>query len=363
MDSSSTSNEGGADGVGSEPIGLAKLLEGGRGMVLDGALATYLEAMGEGMSLCASHDRLGGRHVHDRATQNADPARADISSALWNASLLGTNPAAIQQAHASYYQAGAQIATTASYQAAIPGLTKHLSLSEAEATAYVKKSVHLARSAAASLPQAPRLLVAGSVGPYGAYLANGSEYTGAYTLSEREYHAFHLGRMRALVSAGADLLAIETIPSLSETLALASLLTTHFPRVPALFAFTVSTPTTLSDGTPLSTVLAALEPLPQVLAVGVNCVSPELALQALREMRALTRKPLVVYANSGETWDAQARGWEGEKAGGVELREWVGEAWRAGARVIGGCCRTGPAEVRVMAEVVGEMNAKVEGAA
>lgn len=173
-------------------------------------------------------------------------------------------------------------------------------------------------------------------------------------MTQGEYRSFHRGRIAALLDAGADVLAIETIPSYPEAAALAALLDAEFPAVEAWFAFTLSPedPTRLPDGTRLAAVVALLEEHPNVVALGVNCVPPELALGGLREMRKGTGKPLVVYANSGEKWDAGKRDWEGEKAGGGELAAWVREAWEAGARIIGGCCRTGPEDVAVIAETL-----------
>ncbi|KAL5384742.1 hypothetical protein DPSP01_005179 [Paraphaeosphaeria sporulosa] len=321
---------------------LSRLLAGGKGVVLDGALATYLETLG-----------------------------ADISSALWSASLLYTNPSLIQQTHATYFTHGARIATTASYQASLPGLTKHLSAtpSDSDAAALVATSVVLAQkardeylSSAGNSLEDGDLLIAGSVGPYGAFLADGSEYTGAYSSSvtSDEYHSFHRGRIAALLSAGADVLAIETIPSYPEAAALLSLLASEFPVAEAWFAFTLhaADPTRLPDGTPLADVVALLDGAPNVVAVGVNCVAPEHALAGLREMRRGTRKPLVVYANSGEKWDAAKRDWEGERAGGGELAGWVREAWEAGARIVGGCCRTGPEDMAVVAGTLRELEAE-----
>jgi S-methylmethionine-dependent homocysteine/selenocysteine methylase len=218
--------------------------------------------------------------------------------------------------------------------------------------------VHLAQDARneVSTPAKGPLLIAGSVGPYGAYLANGSEYTGAYTLSPDEFKAFHRGRITALLDAGADILACETLPSYAETMALAQMLDAEFPTTESFFAFTLSSPAALPDGTPLSTLIPALERYANIVAVGVNCVSPELALEGLKEIAKFTRKPLVVYPNSGERWDAGARQWGGRKSEGGELVRWVEEVWAVGGRVVGGCCRTGPDEIGVIGGVVGGKN-------
>lgn len=204
-------------------------------------------------------------------------------------------------------------------------------------------------------PEQKNLLIAGSVGPYGAFLANGSEYTGSYALTTQEYKDFHRGRILALVDAGVDVLAIETIPSYTEAQALLQLLELEFRDVEAWFAFTLlpSDATRLADGTPVAKAAALFERHNNVVAVGVNCVPPELALEGLKEMHKVTQKPLIVYANSGEKWDAQKRDWEGERSGGGELASWVREAWGAGARIIGGCCRTGPEDMAVVAETLG----------
>ncbi|KAJ4348330.1 AdoMet-homocysteine methyltransferase [Didymosphaeria variabile] len=331
----------GVRGVEDKAVKLSTLLAEGKGVVLDGALATYLETLG-----------------------------ADISSALWSASLLRTNPSLIQQTHATYFSHASQIATTSSYQASLPGLIEHLSITESEAVELVRESVLLAQRARDDYLSSTklhvehahgakdRLLVAGSVGPYGAYLADGSEYTGSYTLTSSQYQYFHRGRIAALVDAGVHVLAIETIPNFVETRALLDLLQTEFPHIEAWFAFTLqpSDATRIADGTPVADVVALLQGYDNAVAVGVNCVAPELALAGLREMRKGTGKPLIVYANSGEKWDAKKRDWKGGKPGGGELAVWVRDAWDAGARIIGGCCRTGPEDMANVAQTLGELS-------
>ncbi|KAF2001056.1 homocysteine S-methyltransferase [Amniculicola lignicola CBS 123094] len=317
---------------------LSKLLLTGNPIILDGALATHLETLG-----------------------------ADISTSLWSARLLLTNPSLIHSTHLSYFQSGAQIATTASYQASIPGLTTHLKCTEPEALSLIAKSVTLASTARSeylsSLPPAlqqqnkDELLVAGSIGPYGAYLANGSEYTGAYSSSTSlpSFKAFHRQRIAAVLSAGADCLALETIPSYPETAALVQLLADEFPRAEAWIAFTLKDEECISDGTALSEVCALVDKSPQILAVGVNCLEQGLALSAVRRLKSLTCKPLVVYPNSGEEWDAAGRVWKGDRKEGERLREQTVEYWKAGARIVGGCCRMGPEDIRVVAETLREV--------
>lgn len=273
----------------------------------------------------------------------------------------------IQQTHQAYFAHQAHIATTVSYQASIPGLTKHLAITHHQAAKLVQETVlvaqkarqHYLSSKTAKQGEEQALLIAGGVGPYGAYLADGSEYTGSYKLTQDQYCDFHRGRIAALIASGVQLLAIETIPNLDETKALATLLHAEFPDTEAWFSFTLQSPTRLSDGTPIQTALSVLEPYDKVVAVGVNCVPPKLALDGLKEMRKRTQKPLIVYANSGEEWDAAKRDWKGEKSQAGELKQWVKDVWDTGARVIGGCCRTGPEDIAVIAETIKELNSSV----
>lgn len=291
------------------------------GLVLDGAMATELEARG-----------------------------CDLTDALWSAKVLIENPELIYQVHYDYFSAGAQVAITASYQATPQGFAKR-GLTEPEALALIARSVTLAAQArsdylARHLQSGP-LLIAGSVGPYGAFLADGSEYRGNYALPEQEMLAFHRPRIRALVEAGADILACETLPSFAETQALVALLQ-EFPQMPAWFSFTLRDQQHLSDGTPLSEVVALLDSVPQAVALGINCIALEQVTAALKTLCALTAKPLVVYPNSGEQYDAESKTWHSEGAH-CTLSDNLAEWQASGARLIGGCCRTTPADITAIA--------------
>lgn len=300
-------------------------------IILDGGLATHLETLG-----------------------------ADLSGALWSASLLTTNPSLITRTHRDFYTAGAQIAITTTYQASVPGLIKHLNISESEAKALIVKSVQVAREerdahlSKQEIGNGKELWVAGSVGPYGAFLADGSEYRGDYQVSTEQYWNFHRGRIEALLERETcvDVLAVETIPSFSETRALVELLAREFPDAIAWFAFTLRDEEHISDGTPLRDVVGVLEGSEQVVAIGVNCVPEGMALGALKALKELTTKPLIVYPNSGETWNAEQRKWEGDKNGGDRLAERAKEWWSAGAKLIGGCCRTTPEDIRIIANTL-----------
>lgn len=309
-------------------------------VILDGALATYLETLG-----------------------------ADISGALWSADILLQNPSLIKQTHLDYYRAGAQVAITASYQASLAGLKKHLNLNEEQGKDVVRKSVKLAQEARDEWVEEHakgrisseishirnRLFVAGSVGPYGAFLADGSEYRGDYHLSQEDMKSFHRGRIQALVDAGVDVLACETIPSLSETEALLELLQQEFSNTEAWFTFTLRDADHISDGTPLSHIASLFDASPNVIAVGFNCTPDDVALEALQALRPLQQGKgwkMIVYPNSGEQWNAAAREWEGNRTEGGLLKAKTRQWADAGAVLVGGCCRTTPEDIGVMRDVL-----------
>jgi homocysteine S-methyltransferase len=250
----------------------------------------------------------------------------DLSDELWSARLLRDEPSAIAAVHRAYVAAGADCVITASYQATIESLGKEL----------LRLSVKLAREAG------PKL-VAASVGPYGAARADGSEYTGDYDLDEQGLAEWHRERLRVLDASGADLLACETLPSFAEARALAAL-----PRkTPAWFSFTCRDGEHVSDGTPIVECARHLDAAPGVAAIGVNCTPPRHVVPLVERLRSVTAKPIVVYPNSGERWDAAMRCWTGTR----DPEEFAAAAlrWRnAGATLLGGCCRTGPLHVKAM---------------
>lgn len=297
---------------------LIALLEAQPFIVLDGAMATELEARG-----------------------------CYLADSLWSAKVLVENPELIREVHLDYFRAGAQVAITASYQATAAGFAAR-GYDEAQSRALIGKSVELARKAReaylAENPQAGTLLVAGSVGPYGAYLADGSEYRGDYVRSAAEFSEFHRSRVEALLDAGADLLACETLPSFAEIKALADLLT-NYPRAKAWFSFTLRDSEHLSDGTPLREVVATLANNPQIVALGINCIALENTTAALEHLHTLTALPLVVYPNSGEHYDAVSKTWHHHGEACETLAGYLPQWVAAGAKLIGGCCRTTPKDI------------------
>ena len=285
----------------------------------------------------------------------------DLSDDLWSARVLLDAPDAVERVHAEYYRAGADIAITASYQASYDGFAAR-GLDAAATTAVLRRSVALAQSARGRVrleqPGMTRdLLVAASVGPYGAVLHDGSEYRGDYALGESALVDFHRARFNVLADAGADLLACETIPSRSEAAALVRLLSER-ADARAWITFSCRDGRHTAAGDAIAECARWLDGVPQVVGVGVNCVAPEWVESLIGEIRTGTDKPVVVYPNSGETWDAAARCWRGEAD---RFTTYVSRWLLAGARGIGGCCRTTPDDIRkVRAEVdaFGERSAR-----
>ncbi|MFJ5302547.1 homocysteine S-methyltransferase [Streptomyces sp. NPDC088350] len=262
----------------------------------------------------------------------------DLSDELWSARLLADRPEAITEAHLAYFEAGANIAITSSYQATFEGFAKR-GISRERGAELLTLSVELAREAArqalAEGVTGP-LWVAASVGPYGAMLADGSEYRGRYGLTVGELERFHRPRVEVLAAARPDVLALETVPDSDEADAL--LRAVRGLGVPAWLSYSIAGDRTRA-GQPLEEAFALAADADEIIAVGVNCCAPEDVDAAVGTAARVTGKPVVVYPNSGETWDAGARAWTGRSTFTAEQVE----GWRAsGARLIGGCCRVGP---------------------
>jgi homocysteine S-methyltransferase len=288
-----------------------------------------------------------GTVVLDGGLSNALEARGhDLSSDLWTARLLRDDPAEIVAVHRAYFAAGARVATTASYQASVPGLVA-AGLSRREAERLIASSVRLAQEArdeAAAHTDAP-LFVAASVGPYGAAQADGSEYTGHYGCTAAQLRDFHGPRLELLADAGPDLLAVETIPDADEAEVLVPLLDEI--GMPAWFSFSVAEAATRA-GQPLASAYEVLDGSTTIRAAGVNCSAPAEVPIALRTAVAVTGLPGVAYPNRGEAWDNATHSWAG--AGSFDPREVRG--WLdAGAQLVGGCCRVGADDVAAIAAV------------
>lgn len=275
-----------------------------RPVVLDGGLATELERRGH-----------------------------DLSSALWSARLLRDDPQAVVDVHRVFVAAGAEVVTSASYQASFEGLGQ-------DTEPLLRRSVELARDSGARW-------VAASVGPYGAMLADGSEYRGDYGLSVAKLREWHRPRLEVLADAGADVLAVETIPCLAEVEALCAELDRL--SVPAWLSISCSGTATRA-GEPAGEAFAMAGSCAAVVAVGVNCTAPADVAGLLRLAGSRTTKPGLAYPNSGEGWDAERREWTGEPGfATADVRAWLD----AGARLVGGCCRVRPEDI---ADVAAELS-------
>jgi homocysteine S-methyltransferase len=286
--------------------------------------------------------------VLDGGMSNALAARGnDVSGALWTARLLREAPQEVAAVHRAYFAAGARVATTASYQASVDGFVE-AGAARAEAQLLIRSSVTLAREVHDELAgDGVQRWVAASVGPYGAALADGSEYRGRYGVSRARLREFHLPRLELLVSAGPDLLAVETVPDVDEAEVLVELLDEI--GVPAWVTFSCNGTRTRA-GQPLTEAFEVATGGRTVFATGVNCCAPADVLPALEVAAATTELPTVAYPNGGATWDASARRW----AGGASYDPADGPKWvAAGARYVGGCCEVGPVEIAALARALG----------
>lgn len=277
-----------------------------------------------------------------------ESAGHDLSDELWSARLLAERPEAITEAHLAYFEAGANVAITSSYQATFEGFAKR-GIDRQEAARLLALSVELAQEAARQARDKgvrQPLWVAASVGPYGAMLADGSEYRGRYGLTVGELERFHRPRLEVLAAAGPDVLALETVPDAEEAEAL--LRAVRGLGVPAWLSYSIAGDRTRA-GQPLEEAFAPAAEADEVIAVGVNCCAPEDVEGAVATAARVTGKPVVVYPNSGEAWDAEARAWNGRSTFAPEQVL----AWRdSGARLIGGCCRVGPDAVASIARTL-----------
>jgi homocysteine S-methyltransferase len=286
---------------------LSDRLAGGSPVLIDGGLSTALEDLGH-----------------------------DLSDALWSARLLADDPDGLVEAHRRFVEAGAEILISASYQASIPGLMAR-GYSADRAEALIRLSTELARRAADG-----RAMVAASVGPYGAFLADGSEYSGDYRMTVDELTRWHSRRFELLVESEPDLLAVETIPGVLEARALAPLLAAS--DIEAWVSFTCGPGGLTRTGEDLAEAVEVVADIESVVAVGINCTHPDDVDAALHRLRTASDLPVVLYPNLGRAWDAVARGWVGDGPRWVDsgaVERWL----QAGAGIIGGCCGTAPADI------------------
>jgi len=302
-----------------------RILSAQAALILDGAFSTELERKG-----------------------------CDLNDPLWSAKILMENPDAIAAVHEDYYIAGADCVITASYQATYEGFMAR-GLSKDEARKLIADSVLIARNVRDTFwsDQKNRIgrqrpLVAASIGPYGAFLADGSEYKGGYGLSEEELMAFHRERLDTLIAAEPDILACETIPCLLEAKALVKLLS-KYPGVYCWISFSAKNGECTNNGETIEECAAYLDAFDQVAAIGVNCTAPEYIESLICRIKSKTDKPIIVYPNGGQQYDPLEKVWldqaPADLAYGERSRLWHSK----GAKVIGGCCKTTPDDIAKIA--------------
>ncbi len=290
-------------------------------LLIDGAMSTALEQLG-----------------------------VETNNPLWTASVLAKQPELVKQVHREYFNAGARLAITDTYQANIPAFVNN-GYSEHQAHELVRRAVSLAKEARDEYQQKTGTYnyVAGSLGPYGAYLANGSEYTGDYHLSTAEYQQFHRPRLTDILSVGVDVLAIETQPRLDEVLAELALAQKLSPDTPCYVSFSLKDHNSLADGTPLSVATKAVSKYLNVFAIGVNCIPLEEVAPAVELIHEATDKAIIAYPNSSAIYNPQTKTWtypKGERSLASYLPQWLG----AGLTIVGGCCTTTPRDIAELHE-------------
>ncbi len=281
----------------------------------------------------------------------------NLNQKLWSAKLLESNPEAIILAHLSYLESGAQCIITSSYQATLPGFMA-IGFDKPSASGLILKSVQLAEEARSRFmtlnPQASKPLITASIGPYGAYLADGSEYRGDYIISDQALTDFHEPRINLLDNSTADILACETIPGFQEAKVLSEIL--ENVKKPAWISFSCKDGKHISDGTPIEQCAAYFAHHPTVFAIGVNCTSPEFISELIRSIKIKSgNKKIVVYPNSGAVYHAESKTWSGLSdlsSCAIMAKEWMD----LGADIIGGCCGIGPEQIKAMRKIISKMD-------
>lgn len=309
-------------------------------------------------------ENAGGCAVTDGgfATQ-LEKHGAFINDALWSAIYLIKDPQLIKQVHLEYLEAGADILVTSSYQATLPGFSsKGLSIEEGESL--LERSVKLAVEARdnfwSSVKRNPgnryrRALVAASIGSYGAYLADGSEYSGCYgpDVNLKKLKDFHRRRLQVLIEASPDLLAFETIPNKLEAQACVELLEEESVKIPSWICFTTVDGENAPSGESFKDCLESINKSNKVEAVGINCAPPYFIESLICKFKQLTNKAIIVYPNSGEVWDGKAKKWLPSKCFHDDDFGFNARRWRdLGAKIIGGCCRTTPSTIQTISNAL-----------
>lgn len=298
-----------------------------REITIDGAMSTALESLGY-----------------------------NTQSDLWTAAAIIDHPELIYKVHYDYLEAGADLIMTDTYQANIYAFEKH-GYSKEEAEGFITRAVKIARQARKDYENQTgrHAYIAGTIGPYGAYLADGNEYRGDYELSEEDYRKFYEKKVQLILETGIDIIGVETQPKLKETMFLLNLIHEISPTTPIYVSYTLKDATHISDGTLLKRAVAAVTHDPAVVAVGINCTKLELVCPALRLMKCVSSKPLLVYPNTSASYDPQTKCWI-KSSNKPQFENEIIKWYLAGAQLIGGCCTTLPAQIKTISNFIARMN-------
>jgi len=283
--------------------------------VIDGGLSTELERLG-----------------------------AKIQGELWTGRALLEDPAVVAEAHRAFALAGAEVVISSSYQLSRQGF-EEIGLTAADADEALRQSIRVAKDAVAGT----NAKVAASIGPYGAVLHDGSEYRGVYAVGQAELEKFHSERLAVLLEESPDYLAIETISNVVEAKALAQVLKNV--DVPKWFSFTAGSSELLWSGEKVEDAVREIAELPNLVAVGFNCVAPELVAGLAERIKPLINAEIIAYPNRGGTWDSAAGVWLGNEP--RELASWLDEWTAAGVTWVGGCCSTDSRDIASVKDALG----------
>lgn len=304
---------------------MSLIREAKRGIVLDGAMSDELEKQG-----------------------------VKTDNKLWTATALVNELDKVYQAHWDYFTAGAELVITDTYQANVQAFLQ-AGYDEEQAQRFIRQAVQIAKKARDDFAKKTGKYnyVAGTVGSYGAYLADGNEYRGDYELTAKEYLDFHLPRLQLLLDEQPDLIALETQPKLTEPVAVLDWLKKN-SDLPIYASFTLKDTTHISDGTSIQQAVTKINGYDQVFAIGINCASPSIVGPALAEIGKYTDKPLVVYPNLGASYDPSIKQWREFKEK-FDFRKLTKKWYEEGARLIGGCCTTGPKEIKEISQTLNKL--------
>ena len=257
-----------------------------------------------------------------------------LTTSLWTGELILAKPSEITKAHLDFIDAGSEIIITSSYQISYLGCSKR-GWSESKTDQALRGSTQLAKDAVTASGKV--IKVAASIGPYGAALADGSEYKGNYGITKSFLKDFHARRLEVLISTSPDLLALETMPDTFEVEVLLELLSDC--PIPYWVSYSCKAGNQTNAGQSFTEAVSLAK---NAMAVGINCTAPELITDLLLSAEGI--KPFVVYPNSGRSWNAKTKEWEGSSQAGFDellIKSWIS----AGAQIIGGCCGIGADEI------------------